>query len=543
MKVAYFEPAIDRETQKEYEKALAEAERKREAKDKKVFKCEWLNLGDAKLDDQLKQLVGKPIWTKAATDQDAERILKKHHCQYQIERVVSAPGAAESFVKGAKADHKSDEISLTIARPPGQDFWFVLREDRTGLGWTISRSRTTGSSRWRRTTSTSFTVQVGLVRTGQFVPGARVWFTNAGEDYVGTTNENGEVTFRAKIREAGRVALTAQFDGQNGVKAEGWRDMTAVDRDREDVHTATGRVLRYDRPSKRYVGDAADHAGKRKLGLVPGLWGTGLAGTATQIARLVPVEVVTYNPADPTQQLVGRHNAVELGSTNSLVAATAGFIATNGGTFVGSNGNTFISTNGGTVIAPGGGNVIAPGGGNFGTPVARQSIVHILVPVAMAVTVYAIYRAMEDGRVPNAGKMTTPEAKAAIRNTETTLREVGVEAPTGEVLPQGVGVIAVGGGNVIAPGGGNVIAPGGGNVIAPGGGNVIAPGGGNLLGQAGGNVIAPGGGNVIAPGGGNAVSQPTLRVIAPGGGNVIAPGGGNLLGQAGGNVIAPEAAT
>ena len=124
---------------------------------------------------------------------------------------------------------------------------------------------------------------------------------------------------------------------------------------------------------------------------------------------------------------------------------------------------------------------------------------------------------------------TTSQATPTIDSTLTSPSFGAAPAKAADLLalPEGMHVIAAGGGNVIAAGGGNVIAAGGGNVIAAGGGNVIAAGGGNILiGQASG-VIAAGGGNVIAAGGGN--------VIAAGGGNVIAAGGGNVIAAGGGN--------
>jgi Ricin-type beta-trefoil lectin domain len=49
------------------------------------------------------------------------------------------------------------------------------------------------------------------------------------------------------------------------------------------------------------------------------------------------------------------------------------------------------------------------------------------------------------------------------------------------MYPNGVRLVAAGGGNLVAAGGGNLVAAGGGNLVAAGGGNIVAAGGGNLV--------------------------------------------------------------
>jgi hypothetical protein len=562
--LAVFDPAKDKAVQEEIDDDLAAAERRLERAGRKIPRCKYL-LYSA---DNLMMELG------AMTLSEARAALRKEKCDYETR--FRKGYVADEIISDVREDAKNKTIELFVLTPKQSQFVITVREepdtvDADDLSFAIGD----GSSEWSLRTSDTqdsvFVAQVNELATGRFVTGAKVELWEPGDEtpaFSGTTDGNGEVTVRGRIRTPGTLGLFAKVRDAEGDVMEGFRDLRAVTKG-GSFTTPTGRTMRHD--GGRWKGPKGT-----VTGLVPANAGMGIAGPTVSTATVSrrPVTFAVQTPQGPGL-VPGEAPAIDLTKGSRLVLAGDGVLIASGGptlSLAGGRARSASTSSGGPVARAA-----------FDVPLlgalAGSLLYHyVLKPkLTTPIVAAAVTKAQKQAKPPG------PQINSVFTNGQTAgavAKDGGQVVNTSDAQVIGLGedkivvraggtvytfaasqvistgggnfdvtlndgsllklsgVIATGGGNVIATGGGNVISVGGGNVISTGGGNVIATGGGNVISVGGGNVISTGGGNVIATGGGNVISVGGGNVIATGGGNVIATGGGNLIGQAGGNVIA-----
>jgi hypothetical protein len=482
--IAYWDPTSDKRYQRELKK---EIERRRAEEEAERNRCKLLSVDI----QDVNRLV------LADTFDSAKKTLAAYHCSAHIDHVEWNNRIFREYVTDVKADKQSNGFGLVVTEPKDPDFTITWREDPATIAdknqlslvsqpdgdWVLPRSSQSTSR---------MTVQVNERTTGRFVQGATIEITDVGDTgkrLVSTkTNANGEATFTFHLPKETTLLVTATVDdGSNVMSAE--RDLQV----REEGHSLTticGRTLTLQHVNGKvmYQGSQADLDRCRGLGVVPANLGDGRGVSTPRVPAVEQTPALTVGNVNGTPQLIaGTYNAISIAGSNTIVGAAPG------------------------VIAAGGGNVIAAGGGNkaarkLGLPPSERfgffgAVGDLLNNIATNVTRafnqgVSIVRSMLSGAAP------------AVQQTANQLTQQGAAVPPATTLkPEGIGVIAAGGGNVIAAGGGNVIAAGGGNLISDKGLGLISDKGLGVIAAGGGNVIAAGGGNLMPVYGGRFISQ------------------------------------
>ena len=570
--LAVFDPAKDKAVEEEIDDDLAAAERRLERAGKKIPRCKYL-LYSA---DNLMMELG------AMTPNEARAALRKERCDHETRFRKGL--VADEVISDVREDEKNKAIELFVLTPKQSQFVITVREepdtvDANDLSFAIGD----GSSEWSLRTSDTqdnvFVAQVNELATGRFVTGAKVELWEPGDEtpaFRGTTDGNGEVTVRGRIRTPGTLGLFAKVRDAEGDVMEGFRDLRAVTR-KGSFTTPTGRTMK--EGGGRWKGPKGT-----ATGLVPANAGMGIAGPTVTTATVTrrPVTFAVQTKEGPGL-VPGQAPTIDLTKGSRLVLAGDGVLIASGGPTLSHAGAAARSA---STLGDGpraraafldvpllgalAGNLLyhyllKP---RLTTPIVAAAVKkadrQVKPPVPQIKSVFTQGQtagavSKEGGEVVDLGTAQViglGEDKVVIRaggvvytlaasqviavgggNFDVTLQDGSLLKLSGVIATGGGNLIGQAGGNVISVGGGNVIATGGGNVIATGGGNVIATGGGNVIATGGGNVIATGGGNVISVGGGNLIGQAGGNLIGQAGGNVIATGGGNLIGQAGGNLI------
>jgi hypothetical protein len=482
IRVYYWDPAHDKRYQADLRR---EAERRRQEEEAERNRCKLLSVDI----QEVKRLI------LAKTFDEAKAALAPYKCKALIGKVDTNNRIYREYVTDAEFDKGDNGFRLTVIRPAVPDFTITWREDPNTMqdkdqlslvaepdgDWVLPRSSQSSSR---------MTIQVNERTTGRFVQGATLEVWDVGQAGTSrrllstTTNANGERTITFRLPKETTLLITATVkDGSNVMSAE--RDLRVREQG-PSLTTTCGRTLRLQRVNGKvvYQGSQAELDRCRGLGVVPANLGDGRGTSTPRVPTIEQTPALTVAPGGGSL-LAGTHNAISISGSNTIVGAAPGVIAAGGGNLIGQAGGT----------RP----LVGRRFGFFGP------IGDFLNNIATN-----IGRAFNQG-VSNIKAMAGSSIQG-IQQTANQLAQQGAAVPPPATLkPEGLGVIAAGGGNVIAAGGGNVIAAGGGNLISDKGSGLIS--------DKGLGVIAAGGGNVIAAGGGNLMPVYGGRVIAPGGGN------------------------
>ena len=175
---------------------------------------------------------------------------------------------------------------------------------------------------------------------------------------------------------------------------------------------------------------------------------------------------------------------------------------------------------------------------------ARASQLEVLAVVALAVTVSAIVRSVQNGRGVDGSKAAAtadalagpqPEASLfrAARTTGVTpgilttggkldpsLNEAPVVLGTHILANDGASILANDGASILANDGASVKPQSGGNVVVVAG-KVISQDGSGLIGQDGSGIVSGGAGNLLGQDGSSLISQDGSGIVSGGAGNVV----------------------